>query len=200
MLVTACQRIIKSCLAECIGVSLFLASSKGEETHASDIDGVSFRLRSKSRLLSKCRRCSGRRRSYEAGCNRHFNSARGAILRASHPARHHQVLPGIRRGAAGLPPLPSLVVVVKPGPGLHPAGEVRSTSAAACRSIDLHTLDRRRDAALNSLIPALSCRSCRPNAPFDRLMRLSRTSIADEKREEHRRRLLPRLTHGILGM
>jgi hypothetical protein len=36
----------------------------------------------------------------------------------------------------------------------------------------------------------LSCRSCRPNAPFAELVRLSRTSIADEMREEHRRRVL----------
>ena len=63
----------------------------------------------------------------------------------------------------------------------------------ACRStsaIDLRRLDRHRDAAVTSLIPALSCRSCRPNAPFAELVRLSRTSIADEMREEHRRRLL----------
>jgi hypothetical protein len=36
----------------------------------------------------------------------------------------------------------------------------------ACRTInaiDLRTLDRHRDAAVTSLIPALSCRSCRPN-------------------------------------
>jgi hypothetical protein len=45
-------------------------------------------------------------------------------------------------------------------------------------------------AAVTSLIPALSCRSCRPNAPFAELVRLSRTSIADEMREEHRRRVL----------
>ena len=59
-----------------------------------------------------------------------------------------------------------------------------------CRTtnaIDLRTLDRHRDAALSGLIPALSCRSCRPNAPFAELVRLSRTSIADEMREEHRR-------------
>jgi len=63
----------------------------------------------------------------------------------------------------------------------------------ACRltsSIDLRTLDRHSDAAVTSLIPALSCRSCRPNAPFAELVRLSRTSIADEMREEHRRRVL----------
>jgi hypothetical protein len=63
----------------------------------------------------------------------------------------------------------------------------------ACRTInaiDLRTLDRHRDAAVTSLIPALSCRSCRPNAPFAELVRLSRTSIADEMREEHRRRVL----------
>ena len=63
----------------------------------------------------------------------------------------------------------------------------------ACRTInavDLRTLDRHPDAAVSSLIPALSCRSCRPNAPFAELVRLSRTSIADEMREEHRRRVL----------
>jgi hypothetical protein len=57
----------------------------------------------------------------------------------------------------------------------------------ACRTtnaIDLRTLDRHREAALTSLIAALSCRSCRPNAPFAELVRLSRTSIADEMREE----------------
>jgi hypothetical protein len=63
----------------------------------------------------------------------------------------------------------------------------------ACRTtnaIDLRTLDRHRDAAVTSLIPALSCRSCRPNAPFAELVRLSRTSIADEMRIEHARRVL----------
>jgi hypothetical protein len=62
----------------------------------------------------------------------------------------------------------------------------------ACRStssIDLRKLDRHPEAAVSSLIPALSCRSCRPNAPFAELVRLSRTSIADEMREEHRRRV-----------
>jgi hypothetical protein len=47
-------------------------------------------------------------------------------------------------------------------------------------------LDRHPDAAVTSLIPALSCRSCRPNAPFAELVRLSRTSIADEMRDDHR--------------
>jgi hypothetical protein len=42
------------------------------------------------------------------------------------------------------------------------------------------------DAAVTSLIPALSCRSCRPNAPFAELVRLSPASIADEMREDHR--------------
>jgi hypothetical protein len=46
------------------------------------------------------------------------------------------------------------------------------------------------DAAATSLIPALSCRSCRPNAPFAELVRLSRTTVADEMREEYRRRVL----------
>ena len=55
----------------------------------------------------------------------------------------------------------------------------------ACRTtrdIDLRTLDRHRDAAVTSLIPSLSCRSCRPHAPFAEIVRLSKTSIADEMR------------------
>ena len=62
----------------------------------------------------------------------------------------------------------------------------------ACRminAIDLRVLDRHPDAAVSSLIPE-SCRSCRPNAPFAELEQLSRTSIADETREEHRRHVL----------
>ena len=58
------------------------------------------------------------------------------------------------------------------------------------RDIDLHMLDRHRDAAVTSLIPSLSCRSCRPNAPFAELVRLSRTTIADEMWIEHTRRVL----------
>ena len=63
----------------------------------------------------------------------------------------------------------------------------------ACRTtrdIDLRALDRHRDAAVTSLIPSLSCRSCRPNAPFAELVRLSKTSVADEMRIERTRRIL----------
>jgi hypothetical protein len=62
-------------------------------------------------------------------------------------------------------------------------------SAFSDEPIDLRTLDRHHDAAVTSLIPALSCRSCRPHAPFAELVRLSRTSIADEMREAHWRRV-----------
>ena len=62
---------------------------------------------------------------------------------------------------------------------------VRCPACRSTSSIDLRTLDRHRDAAVTSLIAALSCRSCRPNAPFAELVRLSRTSIADEMRIEH---------------
>jgi hypothetical protein len=55
-------------------------------------------------------------------------------------------------------------------------------------AIDLRTLDRHPDAAVTSLIPALSCRSCRPNAPFAQLVKLSEISVAAEMYEEHRRR------------
>jgi len=67
---------------------------------------------------------------------------------------------------------------------------VRCPACRTINAIDLRTLDRHRDAGVTSLIPALSCRSCRPNAPFAELVQLSRTSIADEMREEHRRRVL----------
>jgi hypothetical protein len=67
---------------------------------------------------------------------------------------------------------------------------VRCPVCRSTSSIDLRRLDRHADAAVTSLIPALSCRSCRPNAPFAELVRLSRKSIADEMREEHRRRVL----------
>jgi hypothetical protein len=43
------------------------------------------------------------------------------------------------------------------------------------------------DAAVTGPIPWLSCRSCRPHAPFAELVRLSQTSITDEMREERRR-------------
>ena len=67
---------------------------------------------------------------------------------------------------------------------------VRCPACRSTSSIDLRRLDRHPDAAVSSLIPAPSCRSCRPNAPFAELVRLSPTSIADEMREEHRRRVL----------
>jgi hypothetical protein len=41
------------------------------------------------------------------------------------------------------------------------------------------------DAAITSLIPALSCRSCRPNAPFAELLRLSQSSVADDFQAEY---------------
>jgi len=67
----------------------------------------------------------------------------------------------------------------------------RTTSA-----IDLRTLDRHRDAAVTSLIPAPSCLSYRPNAPFADLVRLSRTSIAERtavaRRNERNRRNMSR--------
>jgi hypothetical protein len=65
---------------------------------------------------------------------------------------------------------------------------VRCPACHTTNAIDLRAIDRHRDAAVTSLIPALSCRSCRPNAPFAELVRLSRTSIADEMRIEHTRR------------
>jgi hypothetical protein len=48
------------------------------------------------------------------------------------------------------------------------------------RLLTWRSLDRQRDAAVTSPIPALSCRSYRPNASLVKLVRLSRTSLADE--------------------
>ena len=53
----------------------------------------------------------------------------------------------------------------------------------ACRTtgnVDLRRLDWHRGAAVTALTPALSCRSCRPNAPFAELVCLSKSSVAQE--------------------
>jgi hypothetical protein len=39
---------------------------------------------------------------------------------------------------------------------------VRCPACRTTNAMDLRTLDRHRDAAVTSLIPSLSCRSCRP--------------------------------------
>ena len=44
----------------------------------------------------------------------------------------------------------------------------------------LLVLDWHRGAAVTALTPALSCRSCRPNAPFAELVCLSKSSVAEE--------------------
>jgi hypothetical protein len=56
-------------------------------------------------------------------------------------------------------------------------------------AVDLRTLDRHPWSAISSLIPVLSCRACRPHAPFAELVRLSDKSIADELHDEHTRRI-----------
>lgn len=57
---------------------------------------------------------------------------------------------------------------------------VRCPACRTTQSVDLRRLDRHRDAAVTSLIPSLSCRSWRPNAPFAELVRLSPNSVADD--------------------
>jgi hypothetical protein len=41
------------------------------------------------------------------------------------------------------------------------------------KDVDLGKIDRHPDASISSLIPSLSCRTCRPNAPFVQIKRLS---------------------------
>jgi hypothetical protein len=50
--------------------------------------------------------------------------------------------------------------------------------------VDLRKIDRHRGASITSLIPALSCRRCVPNAPFARL-----TGLEGEPGDERRRNL-----------
>ena len=57
---------------------------------------------------------------------------------------------------------------------------VRCPACRTTQSVDLRTIDRHPDATVTSLIPALSCRSCRPHAPFAELLRLAPHSVADE--------------------
>ena len=67
---------------------------------------------------------------------------------------------------------------------------VRCPACRTTTSIDLRRIDRHRDAAITSLIPALSCRSCRPNAPFAELLKLSSSSVAGELDLLHNRTVI----------
>jgi hypothetical protein len=67
---------------------------------------------------------------------------------------------------------------------------VRCPACCCTKSIDLRRLDWHPDAMVTSLIPKLSCRNCRPHAPFAELVKLSSLSIADEMHNEYRKRVL----------
>jgi hypothetical protein len=56
----------------------------------------------------------------------------------------------------------------------------RCPACGTTGDVDLRSLDWHRGAAVTALTPALSCRSCRPNAPFAELVRLSKSSVAEE--------------------
>ncbi|MGA9007032.1 MAG: hypothetical protein WB495_09075 [Xanthobacteraceae bacterium] len=66
---------------------------------------------------------------------------------------------------------------------------VRCPACCCAQSLDLRRLDRHPDTMVTGLIPALSCRACRPHAPFAELVKLSPMSIAGELREDHRRQV-----------
>jgi hypothetical protein len=78
--------------------------------------------------------------------------------------------------------------------GAHKASARRPLLASPGALPGLSDDQRHRPARARSSprrsIPMLSCRSCRPNAPFAELVRLSSTSVADEMRMEHTRRVL----------
>jgi hypothetical protein len=90
------------------------------------------------------------------------------LERAASQAHANAVLADDRLRAQG----PALVLVGAPSGLPHQ------------QAVDLRTLDRHPWSALTSRIPALWCRSCRPHAPFAELMRLSKTSVADEIHED----------------
>jgi hypothetical protein len=48
------------------------------------------------------------------------------------------------------------------------------------KDMDLAGIDRHPDASITSLIPDLSCRMCRPHAPFAQLRRLARERAAEK--------------------
>jgi hypothetical protein len=53
-------------------------------------------------------------------------------------------------------------------------------TARSSGDVDLRALDWHHGAAVTALTPALSCRSCRPNAPFAELVCLSKSSVAED--------------------
>jgi hypothetical protein len=67
---------------------------------------------------------------------------------------------------------------------------VRCPGCCCTQSVDLRRLDWHPDAMVTSLIPKLSCRNCRPYAPFAELVKLSPLNITDELREDRTRPML----------
>jgi hypothetical protein len=69
---------------------------------------------------------------------------------------------------------------------------VRCPACRTTQSVDIRAIDRHPDATVTSHIPALSCRACRPNAPFAVLLRLAQQSVADELNVSHTRTVIGR--------
>jgi hypothetical protein len=53
------------------------------------------------------------------------------------------------------------------------------------KQVDLRTLNRHERTTLHGLIPKLSCRSCQPNPPFAKLVRLSQDAWTSENEPAH---------------
>jgi hypothetical protein len=70
------------------------------------------------------------------------------------------------------------------------AGVSDKISPLAPSSADLCQVDWHPNAAVTALIPKLSCRGCRPNAPFAELLKLSQKSIGEELRAAHTKLVL----------
>jgi hypothetical protein len=78
------------------------------------------------------------------------------------------------RIAARMPMLTSPLI----GPAIaagYPFLRAHCPGCQTGRTIDLRSIDRHPFGAVTSLIPALSCRRCRPHAPFAQIVGLART-------------------------
>jgi hypothetical protein len=119
-----------------------------------------------------------RRRSRQ-GLQQAENAARRATERQIHEDADHLITLWNERQAKRMPMLFSPTI----GAAITAGYWFLRARCPACRTtgdVDLRTLDWHRGAAVTALTPALSCRSCRPNAPFAELVCLSKASLAEE--------------------
>jgi len=124
----------------------------------------------KRKMEDACRQAAEQEAAARRATDRQIPRGRRApdhgVERAPGQADAHAVFANDRRRDHGRP--------------LVPAGALPGLPHRTTGDVDLRTLDWHRGAAVTALTPALSCRSCRPNAPFAELVCLSKPSVAEE--------------------